>query len=267
LSDTGVLLYCISNVENPKGDEISGLDENYSIFSIEDQGIYGIVSEVSQQEYGEENFHSKGEDVEWLTEKARKYMDIILAVSRNATVIPMKFITIFKSIDRVKEIIRENMDLFTDKLNMLVGKEEHSIKIYCNEKVFKQTSMEDEIKAFEESIVGKPKGTAFFLRKKFDQELKEIVQEKVCKVANSMIDGASTLFEGMKSNKLLAKEMTGVQDKMILNIALLLQIDQKEELYRYIHTVKEHHEKNGFSVQISGPWPPFSFCSINREQG
>lgn len=261
VENTGILLYGITNKYNAELYQIKGLDEDYVLFLVEKSGLYGVVSEVTLQEYNEENINTKSEDIDWLTDKANRFMNIILSVNKDTAVIPMKFLTILNNISRVEEILEQNGDKFGKTLKKLNNKEEFSVKIYCNYKIFKDTYMKEELKKFEESLRGKPKGSVFFLRKKFDSELNGKVQSNIYKIANSMVDDTAPYYVEMKSNKLLAKEITGIQDKMILNCAFLIDKRQKEVFNSYIHELIEKYSNIGFTLQFTGPWPPYNFCN------
>lgn len=258
--NTAILLYGITNKSNTELCHIKGLDENYTLLLIEKGGLYGVVSEVTLREYNEEDIGTKSEDIDWLTDKANKFMKIILSVNKDAAIIPMKFLTILNNISRVEEIMEQNIDKFSEILKKLDNKKELSVKIYCNYKVFKDTYMKEELLKFEESLKGKPKGTVFLLRKKFDSELNDKVQSKAYKIANSMVYGAAPHYVEMKSNKLLAKEITGIQDKMILNCAFLIDKKQEKIFNSYIHELIEKYSNIGFTLQFTGPWPPYNFC-------
>jgi hypothetical protein len=65
----------------------------------------------------------------------------------------------------------------------------------------------------------------------------------------------------MKSLKLLAKEITGAKDRMILNCAFLVDSSDKDKFIGYFQQVKEKYKASGFYIECSGPWPPYDFCS------
>lgn len=260
MDNKGILLYCIANEVASNIFEINGLDDIVKLYSIENSGLFAIVSEVSLEEYGEETMSEKGEDIEWLKEKAVIFMDIILKINSISNIIPMKFLTIFTSEERVKNVISENYEQIIHNFNKIKDREELSFKIYCDEKKYKEKVMGEEIRIFEDSLIGKPKGAAFFLKKKFDGELDDKIQNRICSMANSLTDAISSLAVDRKTNKLLAKEITGISTPMILNCAFLVENDNQDLFMTKIDELKADYENCGFTIELSGPWPPFSFC-------
>lgn len=260
--NTGILLFCITNELHQDIFKLAGMDGNGTLYAIENSGFYAIVGNVDLAQYGEEAMAEKGEDVDWLKEKAVMFMNIILKLSALSSIIPMKFLTIFKSEERVKDIISENHEQFTHNFTKINHRGELSVKIYCDEKKYKEKVMEDEIINFETSLVGKPKGAAFFLRKKFDGELDDKIRNRICNLANDFIDSIKSLATDMKSNKILTKEITEIATPMILNCAFLVDNEMQEQFNAKIDDlkVKGNYERDGFIIEVSGPWPPFSFC-------
>lgn len=260
MDQKGILLYCITNMLDERICEISGMNKANQLYSIEHSGFYAIVSDVSLEEYGEEAMAEKAEDIDWLKEKAVVFMDIILKINSICSIIPMKFLTIFTTEDRVKNVISENHEQFLHNFNKIKDREELSLKIYCDDKKYKNKVMGEEIKKFEESLIGKPKGATFFLKKKFEGELDDKIQSRIYNVANQIADHINSLAVEMKTNKLLAKEITGITEQMILNCAFLIDSDKQTQISESIDELKGDYEDNGFMIELSGPWPPFSFC-------
>lgn len=260
MENNGILLYGIGDVKDNDILDMGGMDEKFKLYYIEHSGLYAIVSDVSLDEYGEEAMAVKGEDIDWLKEKAVIFMDVILKINSLTRIIPMKFLTIFHTKDRVEDVIDENKEMFLNTLNKIRNKKELSLKIYCDDKIYKEKIMAEEIAKFEASLVGKPKGAAFFLKKKFDGELNDRIQNRICDIANNMAESLTTLVEEMRSNKLLAKEITGISTPMILNNAYLVDNDREALILARVEELKMEYENCGFAIELSGPWPPYSFC-------
>lgn len=260
MENTGILIYCIIQGFDERISEIKGLDESSRLYAIRSGSLTAIVSDVMLEEYGEDKMAENGEDIEWLKEKATMFMDVILKVMDIASVIPMKFLTIFLSEERVIEIIKENHDDFQATFKKISSYDEFGVKIYCDERKYKESVLSDEIRDFENTLTGKPKGAAFFLKKKFETELDEKIRNRICGISSQFAEKLSTLTSDMKINKNLVKEITGIEIPMILNCAFLVKSDQKESFASRIEEFKRDFGSSGFYVDLTGPWPPYSFC-------
>lgn len=56
----GILLYCIANEADSSIFKLSGMDESCKLYSIENSGLFAVVSNVDLEEYGEEAMALKG---------------------------------------------------------------------------------------------------------------------------------------------------------------------------------------------------------------
>lgn len=260
MEQKGLLLYCIADSFDEALMSIKGLDDIHTLCSLKHKGLYAIFSNVELQEYSEESIKTKSEDINWIKEKACRFMEIMQSINEKTILIPMKFLTLFNREDRIIDIIDENYEDFQASISKLRQREEFNVKLYCNDKIFKETSMGEEMKAFEETLEGKSKGSAFFLKKKFDSELDDKVRDKICRIANSIIEDSNTYYTEMKSLKLLPKEITGIKERMVLNCAFLVDKKEKNNLIGYFVDMKEKHKDSGFLIECSGPWPPYDFC-------
>ncbi|OGO93627.1 MAG: hypothetical protein A2Y17_00780 [Clostridiales bacterium GWF2_38_85] len=258
--NTGILVYCIANTIDENTFNIYGLDGINKLYLINNENLYAIVSDVDLDEYSEEKMAGKGEDINWLKEKATDFMNVILEINSVIDIIPMKFLTIFTDSEHVKNMISDNSKLFAETFVKIIGNEEMSVKIYCDLKKYKDSCMDEEIKNFEKILVGKSKGAAFFLKKKFESELDDKIQAKVYKIVNGIIDKVSAVAAETKSNKILAKEITGINIPMISNYAFLIKKENKELFKEQIDVSISDYEKSGLTIEMTGPWPPYSFC-------
>jgi len=67
-------------------------------------------------------------------------------------------------------------------------------------------------------------------------------------------------------NKLLPKQVTEREDDMILNSAFLVGKDEVGDFINIVDTLKVHYENKGVSIDCTGPWPPYNFCSLTNQK-
>jgi predicted RNase H-related nuclease YkuK (DUF458 family) len=260
LETEGILVYCIAEKFDESLGEIAGMDGVHHLYAVSENGLFAIASYVGLDEYGEESMAEKGEDIDWLKEKAQIFMDIILKINNTTGIIPMKFLTIFTTVERVRAIIDDNLEQFKKNFEKIKNREELSVKVYCDSSQYKEKNMGEAISAFEKTLVGKPKGAAFFLKKKFETELGDKIQDKICSTANGFAEGLAKYAADMKSNNVLAKEITGIRIPMILNCAFLVDASDEDGFFDAVEKLRREYADSGFDIELSGPWPPYSFC-------
>ena len=156
------------------------------------------------------------------------------------------------------------MNSLTENFLIIDGKEEWSVKIYCDRKIL--TGQIDELSSeaalLEKQIMSSSPGKAFLLKRK-KTDFIEIEMDRFCKdKGQDYYIRFRDLSESNNLNNLLPKELTGREDTMILNATFLVNKLRVNEFKDAADNLQKKDANSGFFVEINGPWPPFSFISI-----
>jgi len=267
-----IYLYCVSRKEPDFKD--SGLlkqhtkDFGVRVYAISHQGLYAVVSEVSEDEFGEEKFKKNLANFEWIKKKASIHEKIIEGVMKESGVIPFKFGTIFNAEDSLKAMLDEHAQDFKVNFKNLEGKEEWGVKIYCDIKRLKAAVIkeEDGILKIDEEINSSSSGKAYFLKKKKEELIKDAASRKINKYGEACFEILKGLSIEARINKLLPKEVTEREDDMVLNSAFLVGKEEVGDFINMVDTLKMHHENNVFFIDCTGPWPPYNFCGLSNQK-
>jgi hypothetical protein len=258
-----IYAYCVlhSSPELGEKTEFTGLE------SIASGGFYVVVKMVSDAEYSEENLKKNLSDIAWLDMNARSHVSIISLLMENHTVIPFNFGTIYHSVENLNKFIEDYSDLLIRNLQCVDRQEEWVIKVYSNQLILKEhiDSLSPEAAELEKQIMASSPGKAFLLtRKKADLIGNEI--EKLCKnYGQEYFNEFKTLSGSDKLNNLIPKEFTCRNDNMILNASFLVVKDLAIEFLSLARRLKNKYSDLGFDLEITGPWPPFSFVAIKEK--
>ena len=260
-SESHIYLYCFfkgpSYLSPQKG--IDGVNTT-CVLSHED--LCALISPVPADEYNEEALNHRLQDLEWLTPKVRHHEEMIRYAMDFHPVIPVRFGTIYTSVERVLEILRNGYDEFCSHLDFISGKEEWGIKIYAQEDAGRKTAeaSSDVIRQLDEKISSAASaGQAYLLGKKRENLIREqsvnflgVLSERIFQQL------LSQCIHGRK-NKLLSKDATGMEGDMILNAALLLDKPDVVAFKREVDALAANYQSDGLYFEISGPWPCYNF--------
>jgi len=264
----GLYLYCVRDkTEGNTLSSIKGVDGIGKVFTLPYRELEAVVSGVSLEEFDSEAIQNRAqEDLNWIKEKAVIHEKVIEESMQkeyeNLGLIPMHFGTIFKGEASLKETLNKNYEKIKLVLDNTRGKHEYSLKVYLNDrKILQQTikAANETIKEKEREIVSLPEGIAFFM----EEDLKEIIDREVNKELNNIMD---SLFETLKKhsvdsvrNKVLEKELTGINMPMVLNAAYLITGNKIEEFINKAGRLKQEIQAKGLCLEYSGPWPVYNF--------
>jgi hypothetical protein len=257
-----IYVYCLLNTEPVLHETM----ELRSLKSIVIGDFNVIVKYVSSQEFSEENFKRNLSDIEWLENNAREHVEVINLLMDQNTAIPFKFGTIFNSEDSLRKFITDYSDSLFENFHHIEGREEWSVKIYCDRKSLSQQidELSEETASLEKQIMASSPGKAFLLRRK-KSELVENEMDRICKsYGQNYYDEFRKLSVSTNLNNLLPKEFTGREDTMILNAAFLVNKTKVNDFRNTVDTLRKKDGNSGFFIETTGPWPPFSFIYIKE---
>lgn len=260
-----IYLYCVTN-NVPKLKEVENLVE--VLYFIYHHGIYAVAGKVSEDEFSEENLKRNLANLEWIKTKASIHEKIIEGIMKNSCVIPFKFATLFNTEDNLKTMLEEHIRKFKDSLEYLEGKEEWGVKIYCDVERLKDSLIrnDEEILKIDKEIESSSPGKAFLLKKKREELLITLINKKLNEYGQTSFDELRELSLKARINKLLPKEVTERKDDMILNSAFLVEKNKVSDFMHILYALRAQYEDRGLFFDCTGPWPPYNFCSIDKEE-
>jgi len=258
-----IYVYCLSN----SSPELSLYTEFNGLKCIESGGFFITYKNVSEDEFSEENLKRNITNIAWVEINAREHINVISKIMQNNTVIPFKFGTIYKSEEGLAKFIEDYTLSLNKNIININGKEEWTVKIYCNHDELKNQieELSKDVSDLEIQIRNSSPGRAYLLERK-KSDLIEIEIDKFCKsYGASYYELFLKLSESTRINNLLPKNLTGRNDDMILNAAFLVSKDKVGEFVNTSNILWKEQKITGFNVVLTGPWPPFSFIEIEEK--
>jgi hypothetical protein len=263
MRDDLIYVYCLANKPPKQVSETA----NIGLEFLKIGDFYVIAKYVSKDEFSEENLKKNVSDIQWLEINARQHISVINSFMALLTVVPFKFGTIFQSVESLKKFISDYTDSLDQNFRFIEAKEEWSVKVYCNRKHLCEEidELSTEAASLEQQIMASSPGKAFILKRK-KNDLIECELDRLCKkFGQEFYDTYQNLSEATNLNNLLPKEFTGRDDSMILNATFLIKKDKVPEFKKTTETLQNKNHYSGFFIEMTGPWPPFSFIHIKEK--
>ena len=259
-----IYVYCILKTAPGQIPDVESLD----LKSILVDDFCAVVKDVSADEFAEENLKKNLQDIQWLEANVRDHIRIIGRIMETGTVIPFKFGTIFNTKPGLETFLRDYSASLDENFQLISGKEEWAVKIYYRRKVL--VDMIDELSlesaALEKQIMASSPGKAFLLQRKKEVLVNNEI-ERICKAYGQLhYDEFNKLSESTSLNNLLPKELSGREEAMILNAAFLVCKNKVIDFRSTVDKLRNKDGNPGFIIEVTGPWPPFSFISVKEKE-
>ncbi|WP_254660926.1 GvpL/GvpF family gas vesicle protein [Bacillus sp. FJAT-27225] len=241
-------------------------DGKGEIYPIEISGITAVVCQLDSGSYTEETIKERiDNDMAWLQEKAFHHHETVLNLSKLYTIIPLRFCTLYKNEDSLKETIQSNSSRMESTFNLISNNEEWNLKIYCNDELLKKevSANNPAIEEKREEISSLSKGKQFFEKKKLDQLIeKEVEKEKIAVCEDIHLHLKGFAIEG-HVKKTWGKDVTGRKDQMTWNSVYLVPKTKVEPFLKQIQQYEKDMKEKGWQFEATGPWPAYHFSSFS----
>lgn len=266
-----IYLYCLIpvwEVEAKKMEPFLGIDHKHHAYFHKVKDIIAVVCRLDDAEYSEERLEIHMNDPLWIQEKGRHHHQCVSLINTDFTVIPVSLCTLFSSPQRLEEVLLEQYDHLLTLFSTLQMKEEWSLKVYYDDERFKDVVSIDNsaITDFRKKLEEMPKGKQFFAKKKLDQLLRREIDDKAEERWKQFLKPLQEISSLYSLNKVWSKKATGRKEEMVCNSAFLLHREYVEPFIKKIEEYQQEHRGEGWIFECSGPWPPYHFAALNREE-
>ena len=249
----GSWLYAITSSDQA-ADVIDGLSgiAGEPVRLVTDDGLSAVVGTVPLSEFGEEPLRRHLEDLDWLAAKARAHDAVISAIAGCGAVVPVTMATVYLDDDRVRAVLAARHREFLAALNRVAGRDEIGVKAYADPSTLASRGEQSQQKSGE-----RPSGTAYLMKRK--RQLSS--QEQAYRVAAAEAERlhAALLKHAVDGKRKPASDpsLSGRNSWTVLNGTYLVARSEVDDFREAVATLQE--TTTGIELEITGPWPPYSF--------
>lgn len=230
-------------------------------------GDFGaLIRYVAMEEFGEDVLKERMKDPKWLEMQVWHHARVLEVAMRFGTVIPMKFLTIFRTEERLLESLLALSESLRELCGRLQGKEEWGVKVFCDLQSIQAAveAQNDGVRQLKAQIAGKPSGTAYLIRKQLEELVRRESSLRLAVHLESISCRVSSRAHETKFNP-TAQESSSRQ--MVLNASLLIDKTSVSSLANEMNALRQEYLPRGFEFELVGPFPPYSFSELPAYAG
>lgn len=252
---TGQYVYCVARACEEVSLGAIGIEDGV-VYTVVHNDLCAVVHDCPAQPYQSE---APAVVAAWVLAHHRV---VDAAWKRWGTALPLTFNTIIRgeegssADENLKAWLRTECRSLRAKLEALAGKAEYGVQVFwdpvlISKQVAKSSS---DITRLEEEMRSKPRGLAYMYRQKLEAMLKREIE-------TTAADEAGALYArlGRCVDQIRVEKTKTAQDgrQMLVNLSCLLPVEKYPNLEAELDKVGN---RDGFSVRLAGPLPPYSFC-------
>ena len=223
-------------------------------------GVAALVSRVDASTYGE-GLDDRVADVAWIAPRATAHDTVLTWAGDVGAVVPLPILSLFRSEQAVRAMLATRRDELISLLSYVSRGREYGVRIFRLDDELRRSlgSFSTRVATLEAEVAGaKSPGQGYLLGRKLEQARKDELRAVAAEIAM------------VAYNELAARSIASTQDALpkasaeqtgaaVLNASFLVAHDRIDEFRAAVTEIVRAHERRGFRVEFTGPWPPYHF--------
>jgi hypothetical protein len=266
LSGEGIYLFCfICSGRFPRL-KIFGLDDYSTVTQREFNEISAVYTKLSLADFSGSSAKAKLQDLAWVGPRAVRHEKVIETVMDYSSVFPVRFGTIFSSLSRLDETLRIHYKQIIQFLKKVDNKSEWAVKGFLNEEQFRHTIVSRALAQADKHLAALTPGKRYLQERHIALEAKREMDLSLKDILDMIIKSLRPFVTDFKVRKVFSSDSTEKDSKMIVNWAFLVTHNAEFNFRAALEQANVRHAKEGLNFEMSGPWPPYSFCPALKEK-
>jgi hypothetical protein len=260
--EQGIYLYCLARLSQlpPLPLLGPGVDGQNSLAVATYEDLAAVWSPVPVEDFCGPEAEERLQDLTWIGPRVIRHQEVVAGVMRHSPVLPVRFGTIFASLANLEKVLQCHSGAIAEFLERLADLEEWAVKGMLDRPGAREKLFSFQLAREGESLTALSPGKRYFeqqrLRAASDQELQRWLQQVCREVWASLQNYAAEV----QARRLLSRETTGSDQDMVWNWALLVPRQAVGGFQARIQDVNAQYASRGLRLDVTGPWPPYSFC-------
>jgi hypothetical protein len=216
-----------------------------------------VVSQLDAGDYGTATWELHGQDPAWLEPIAREHHEVLQALcdegDRNGAVAPLRLPGIYPDEAAVRAALSRRVEELRRVLDEVRGHVEWGVKIFL---VGGERKSETDPPTSGREYLRR-KSAAAEDRERLRRHRQELVREAYERLAKSATRSVANAPQD--------EALSGRKEPMLLNSAHLVAEVARAPFFEAAEQLSLRVAPEGMTVEISGPWPPYNFATLDNE--
>jgi hypothetical protein len=210
--------------------------------------IAAVVENVAVEEFEGENLERNLADRDWLERMVRHHEAVIESLLGGRAVVPMRFGSIFSTEAGLRSMLEENATAFIGMLDRVRGRTEWGVRVNADREAM--------VRGLAPAPTAAGSGGDYLRRRKAEMKADEEVGAEAARIAREVHEA---LVERAEDGVVLQPRVPDPQT--LITSAYLVPFSDQDA---FLASAKELDAKyEGISLDVTGPWPPYSFISAD----
>ncbi len=258
LPRTGLYLFCFARSSLSLGESDLGLGENQQLLQFAVEDVSAICYPADLTEFNGPGADARLQDVGWVGPLALRHQQVVERVMQESPVLPCRFGTLFSSPAALLDLLGKLHSSISPFLEYIADKDEWGIKgILDTARADAWLRTSDPVLIERHKLFSDAPGRRYFQEKQLLTDVSKQTRLWTRDVTQRLQQTLSAWAIAVHPLRLAASN--GVAGEMLFNNSLLVPRNRGADLRAGVKRLNAQHAERGVSVELSGPWPPYSF--------
>ena len=235
---------------------VEGID-NPKPFIWREQDFAAVLGRVTKDEFCGPAAESNLQDLAWICPRVCWHQVVVEQVLPFGPVLPARFGTLFSSLQSLASFLEEHREVIGRFLDRVTDQDEWAVKGRLDLGRSEQDSGGALARMGQAPL---SPGLAYLQMRQLKIQAKQDLNQRLTDACSSIEGELTPLASEVRQLPVFPSEATATDFETVANWAFLLPKTAVPEFRTRIHRANARHSSFGFSIELSGPWPAYSFC-------
>lgn len=261
---TGIYLYCFAPATGLPQLKIAGVDTGDMVTRQIYKDLVAVTSKVNVADFSGRAGEVNLKNLEWVGPRAWRHQQVVEAAMQHVPVLPVRFGAIFSALQPMLAMWARHYRVISEFLRQVETKSEWAVKGYLDRQRARQAFNPDPVTGNGQRLVHVSPGKQYFMQKQMAAEFERKLNRRLKTILSAVYNELTRYTADFRELTVQSRKSTGLEMDMVLNWSFLVSRDLQEDFAACLEKTQNAQEKNGLRFDLSGPWPPYSFCpSLN----
>ncbi|WP_133512283.1 GvpL/GvpF family gas vesicle protein [Candidatus Thiosymbion oneisti] len=236
-----------------------GVDGTHPLERLELGDLTAIVSTIPRQEFVGPEAEERLRDLAWVGPRALRHQAVIRDLMDQGPVVPVRFATLFSDAENLRARITRHQAALSAFLERTRDQAEWSVKALHDRKSDLARITERTLAERATELTALAPGRRYFEEQKLRKAVESGLSTTLAEACRWLYERLSETATEACKVRLQAKEQSGLALDMAANWAFLIARSAPDAFKQTVDALSGPGNPGGLQLQMSGPWPPYSF--------
>ncbi|MBU2712031.1 GvpL/GvpF family gas vesicle protein [Zooshikella harenae] len=256
--DEALYLYGFQSGAQPVPTELYGLNEYQPVMSCTHVGLTAYISKVKAHDFTGPKGEAQLQDVQWLTQNAKRHDAVLEALMVQGDVFPVTFGSLFSSLQKLMDTMLVQRRKIANCLKRVAACREWGVQGILDRSVALDVRLAEALQQAPTHLSDSP-GRRHLqvqrLRRELERSTDRWLATEMDRIATALTVNVHGFYDRQRQTV----------DQQVLNWAFLVQRQHEQSFFTGLAAQQEEAKKYGLDLSCKGPWPPYSFCRDAEE--